>query len=424
MIPLPARWRRHAVFAAIERLAPTSALRALLSIPEYEGAVLTPRRILNLYLNRWEALRLRETLRSYPAKLTVEPTNICNLRCPACFTGVGQSGRKSGPLRLDLFLNLLRELGDYLFQIEFTNWGEPLLAKDLCAMIRAASERGISTTTSTNLSLPFDRDRAEALVASGLDVLGVSIDGARQQTYEQYRVRGNLDTVLSNCRMLVDAKRRMGSSKPKLVWEFHVFPHNVDDIETGKAMAAALGMEISISKGWVIGPEWKAVGDHKFFLGNPEPFPCLFLWHFAVVNNDGGVAPCCGTFYREDDMGKLSTGVGDAGSESFRAVWNGARFREARRLYKRRADAPEEARARICHDCPSTILWEQWQDHLAAGLSPDAFRSTFNFNDGFNYFWQRRPERAPAPRSGAAPAAPASGNPGEMLSTSGSSGMG
>ena len=50
-------------------------------------------------------------------------------------------------------------------------------------MVREASARGISTTTSTNFSIPFDAARAEAVVASGLDVLGVSLDGrARRRT--------------------------------------------------------------------------------------------------------------------------------------------------------------------------------------------------------------------------------------------------
>jgi len=388
------RRRRNAVYAAIQRLVPTSPLRALAAVPEYAGATVTARRMLNLYLNRWEALWLRERLRSYPVKLTIEPTNICNLRCPACFTGVGEFGRKPGPMKLDFFHQLMGELGDYLFQIEFTNWGEPLLAKQFCAMVAAANARGISTITSTNFSLPFDRERAEALVVSGLDILGVSIDGARQETYQQYRVRGDLEIVLRNCRMVVDAKQRLGSPTPKVVWEFHVFPHNIEDIDLAKRLAAEIGMETSISKGWVVGPEWQSTGEHQFFLGNPEPFPCLFLWQFAVVNNDGGVAPCCGTFYREDDMGKLSTGAGDSGATRFRDVWNGERFREARRLYKRRADATEEARARICHDCPSTVLWEQWQTYLDAGGAPKEFRSTASFNDGFNYFWQRRPAGA------------------------------
>jgi organic radical activating enzyme len=385
------RWRRHPVLAIGTRQP--VGVKSFFAVPRYPGAVPTARRILNLYRSRWETFRLRETLRSYPIKLTVEPTNACHLRCPACLTGAGERGRSARPLRMDLLERLLDEIGGHLFQVEFTNWGEPLLAKEFPALVQAAVRRGLSTTTSSSLSLPMDRERAEALVASGLHVLGVSIDGTRQESYQAYRVRGDLETVLGNCRLINDAKRRLRSTTPALVWEFHVFPHNVGDVEQARAMAAELGMEITVSKGWVVGPEWKSADDVQFYLGNPEVFPCLFLWQQAVVNNDGGVAPCCGAFYQDDDMGRLAAGGEDGAARSFREVWNGPRFREARRFYRGREGASAAERSRICYECPTTVLWEQWRTHLAADRDPRAFSVGFTFNDGFNYFWNRRPGR-------------------------------
>src|SRR5262245_59684650 len=152
-------------------------------VPDYPGATVTRKRLWNLYKLRWASNRVWTRLQSYPAKLTIEPTTACNLRCPACFTGVGEVGRKGSPLSLDVYRALLAELGDYLFQIELCNWGEPLLAKHLHTMIEDAHARGIETLISTNFSIPFDDERAERLVRSGLSVLGVSIDGARQDTY-------------------------------------------------------------------------------------------------------------------------------------------------------------------------------------------------------------------------------------------------
>ena len=58
-------------------------VRGLLQHPGYEGTRVTPRRMANLVLNRWEHRNVRSTLRSYPVKLIVEVTNVCNLRwCP------------------------------------------------------------------------------------------------------------------------------------------------------------------------------------------------------------------------------------------------------------------------------------------------------------------------------------------------------
>ena len=162
--------------------------------PDYEGARLTSKRLWNFYRARWAHYRLHTRVGAVPVKLTLEPTSVCNLECPACFTGAGEVGRARRPMSLDCYRLLLAELGDRLLQIEFYNWGEPLLAKDVYVMIAEAVRLGISTTISTNFSIPFDAEKAERLVRSGLHVLGVSLDGVRQATYEQYRVRGKLDT--------------------------------------------------------------------------------------------------------------------------------------------------------------------------------------------------------------------------------------
>lgn len=364
--------------------------------PWARNARLTPRRLLNLYRNRWEHWQRATSLRSYPLKLIVEPTNVCNLHCPCCFTGDGQIGRERTPMSLDLFRRLLDELGDRLFEVEAFNWGEPLLARHIYAMVADASARGIGTTVNTNFSLPFDAEKAERLVRTGLSVLRVSIDGACQATYARYRVGGSLDTVLANCRLVVAAKQRLRSRTPALVWEYHVFPHNVDDVAPARVMAAELGMEFLPFKGQVPGREW-STGSEWHFCHEPSPMPCASLWAIAVVHNDGGVAPCNGTFYREDDLGHLAVRPGDLGASSFREVWNGARYRSARGFFRVRSGSEDERRL-VCFDCPNTRLHEQWIGHLVAGGTAESFTSPWGTNDVWNYFWSRRPSGERPPR--------------------------
>src|SRR2546430_5187889 len=83
-------------------------MRDFLTPPGYEGARWSARKLLNVYLSRWEEGRGRTKLRSYPFKLTVEATGACNLRCPACFTGVGDVGRPGSAMPLDLYRRVLR----------------------------------------------------------------------------------------------------------------------------------------------------------------------------------------------------------------------------------------------------------------------------------------------------------------------------
>jgi hypothetical protein len=367
---------------------------------EYEGATPTVRRLLNYYLLCWEWYRVKTTLRSYPVRLIIESSGACNLSCPHCFTGAGEVGHARSPVALEFYRRLLAEMGDYLWQVELHNWGEPLLNKHVGRMIAEASARGISTSLCTNFSLPFDRERAEQLVTSGLKVLGVSIDGARQETYEQYRVGGQLDVVLRNCRLVADAKARLGSPTPRMNWVFIAFPHNLGDIDTARAMAHELGMDFKASRGRVFGPDWDPEA-RLFPHEEVEPIPCYTLWHTVVVNSDGGVAPCCGSFYKEDDMGRLMT---DAEAPAFREVWNGERFRLARQFYNRRTGTDAE-RQHICFNCPQTIDWEHFVRYVVTGGSRAEWEPTIKSNERYNYFLTRRPPGAVSrPRARAAAA--------------------
>jgi MoaA/NifB/PqqE/SkfB family radical SAM enzyme len=375
----------------LSRIKPNFALydvREFFRLPPYPGTRITLKRRLNLYLVRFERMRGHSRVWGYPTILTIEAANLCNLRCPYCFTGIGAESRERSHFPLPLYKRLIDELGEYLFEVELHNWGEPLLNKNVAELIRIASSRGISTTLSTNFSFPFDSSRAEALVSAGLAQLGVSIDGVAQETYEQYRVRGKLNTILSNIGLVNEAKQKLRSSTPRLIWEFHVFEHNKDEVEPAKAMARELGMDIDISKGWVAGPEWDPDGPFKFFAA-PTADGCTFLWQRAVVSVDGGVAPCCGTFYKEDDFGSVA-------EKSFREVWNNESFQEARKLFKSRQGS-EKGKSLICYDCPETLTREDYLRHLAEGRDRESFRGRFTSNDGFGHFFNRRPGGPGAP---------------------------
>lgn len=369
----------------IQRLTPSFGLydvRVFLRPLRPLGSKLTLRRLLNLYVVRFQRMRGHTKIRGYPVTLTIESANVCNLACPFCFTGAGEVSRARTHFPMPLYKRTMDELGDYLFQLELHNWGEPLLNKNIPDLIQVATDKGISTLISTNFSFPFSEERAEALVASGLSVLGVSLDGARQETYERYRVKGNLDVALDNVRRVNDAKKKLGSASPKLIWEFHVFEWNQDDIELARSMAEELDMEIAVDKGWVAGEEWKPRGDFKFYQSPPAD-RCEFLWERAVINSDGGVAACCGAFYKEDDFGSTL-------DVSFREVWNNKNFQEARKLFASR-DGSEHGKSIICYECPATLNWEDYKQHIAAGGERIAFTSRFTTNDGFNFFFDRKP---------------------------------
>ena len=122
------------------------------------------------------------TIRHTPLFVSVEPSAVCQLRCPAC--PVGLSAKRSvspqgGLMPRDLWERALSQIKDSAFVIQFYFQGEPLLNKDLPLMIREAHDAGLYTIVSTNAQA-MTPELAKALVAAGLDRIIICMDGLTQ----------------------------------------------------------------------------------------------------------------------------------------------------------------------------------------------------------------------------------------------------
>ncbi len=319
--------------------------------PAYTGLHWTPKRLANFYLSRLDEMRVRTRVRARPLRLHMEINNTCNLHCPGCMTGLGMTTRPKAYMSVEDAAAVFDEIGDTLLYFEPYLWGDPLVHPDVGEIIRLATRRGIATLISTNLSMHFTRERARDLVTSGIGVIGVAIDGATQQTYEQYRRGGDISRVFENLGWLVEARRAYGHNV-RIVWEYHMFPHNLHEVEQARAIAESLGVDFCATKGWVIGDD--------FVKEKPIPaIRCYYLWQDATIRGAGGMSSCCGSFRSADDLGDVSQGVMRA--------WNSSEFQKARGLFRDRARASETAKKLICYECPVLLTHDGQQRHVASG---------------------------------------------------------
>lgn len=111
-----------------------------------------------------------------PSNLLIEPTNICNLKCPGCPTGCGILKRPKGYMALDNFKKIIDDCEGNLERAMLWNYGEPFLNKDLFKMIKSARSKNIKVVTSTNAH--FLPGKIDELVDSGINKVIVSLDGA------------------------------------------------------------------------------------------------------------------------------------------------------------------------------------------------------------------------------------------------------
>ncbi len=329
-------------------------------------ALLRTKRLLNFAAVQLQFRLAKKVVWGHPYVMIVDTINSCNLKCPLCPTGLNMPGRPKGRMKLDAFKRITDELGDYALALVLYNWGEPLLNKDIFAMIEYATERHIKTILSSNLNL-LDEEMARRMVGSGLDKIIVSLDGASDETYRQYRIGGDFDAVIKNLKLLLKTRDEMESATPKVVWQFLVFKHNEKEVDDARKMAEQIGVdETDVFTGYLGGPgqtpyvgdkntpelldKWLC-SDSKFsgqfdYFANPDYLSnrkCYFLWQTITINWDGSVAPCCCVFDQSTDFGNIT-------QQSFKEIWNNEKFRSARNLFGRNANGQNVPNT-ICRTC-------------------------------------------------------------------------
>ncbi len=278
-------------------------------------------------------------VKGFPVKLTVDPSANCVLYCPLCPTGQADKGRKRGEMDFFDFKKLIDEVGQYLFEIDLFNWGEPFLNKDIFKMIFLCYERKIITRLSSNLNY-FPHGFEKKLVEGRLNHLVVSLDGTSQESYEKYRVNGSIKKVLEAVERIKKEKNRQNSKLPFITWQFIVFGHNKHEMKQAKDLVKKWGFDRIVfieNRG--------DMGKELFYKKNESSKKtCNFLWNQSVVNWDGSVSPCCLYYDEKYDFGNVF-------KDGFEAVWNNDNYQKARGIIKLEKAVDSRGKNLVCFNC-------------------------------------------------------------------------
>lgn len=290
-----------------------------------------------------------------PYGVNIDPTNLCNFRCPFCPTGnpsaLASVGRPKGIMKLDLFQKIIGDLRDLthhagrkITRLQLWKDGEPLLHKQYAEMVRLAkqSEVADSVEMTTNGSL-LNRTTIDGLLDAGLDVLRISVEHVQDSVYQAIsNGRVSYADIRRNVSDLYSQKEACGSP-------LHVHAKTIDAGLSEAEKARFIQDFAGISDSWNIDviSGWSRMQIQDFTLGVqttigvdgmtpkmerlvcPEPFAKL------AVNFDGSVSVCCADWSH-------GTVVGDVTRESIGEIWEGeqlASFR-VRHLSGQRATIP------------------------------------------------------------------------------------
>jgi len=190
-------------------------------------------------------------------------------------------------------------------------------------------------------------EKLEELLHSGLTYMSVSLDGADQETYAEYRTGGNLALALDNAGRLIRLRKRAGGRTPYLTWQFLVFPHNEHQVGEARKLSEEIGFDRFTTMRGITGRNMQDVVDS----GDTDVMKdlrggiCDWLWTTATVHWNDKLGPCCLQFMERDDFGSLGDG-------DFMAVWNNAEFQYARSLFSKQ---PRAYQSIICNHCYKVV---------------------------------------------------------------------
>jgi MoaA/NifB/PqqE/SkfB family radical SAM enzyme len=179
--------------------------------------------------------------------LQVEVSARCHGRCGYC--PVGRSpGRSRGTL---MSMEVFEHLEPFFHStglVFLQGWGEPLLHPrfwEMAGRARRAAARVGFTTSGVHL----DEGNRRGLIQSGVDIMGVTLAGARQSTHDRFRGGCPLDVIDANLRRLRQEREETASHLPAIHIAYLLLAGNLEEVEAVVDLAERWGAsEIVVSQ--------------------------------------------------------------------------------------------------------------------------------------------------------------------------------
>ncbi len=248
--------------------------------------------------------------------LVAELTYSCPLRCAYCSNPV-HVGQRDAALSTDDWLQVIEEAGDLgALHVHFTG-GEPLLCKDLVALVRRARKKQFYTNLITS-GTPLSFERLEELRAAGLDHVQLSFQAVTRES--NLRIAG-VDAIEQKVQVarwtkalglaltvnIVVHKQNL-SELPQLIALAETFePHRIE-LANAQYLGWALlnrenllpsASELELARNLAQAAQTRLHGKIDVLSVLPDyyanrPRPCMQGWaqSYAVVTPDGLVLPC------------------------------------------------------------------------------------------------------------------------------------
>ncbi len=293
----------------------------------------------------------------FPSQVLVDPTEVCNLACIHCPHSTFEKSEYYGGLSLDPELNakLVDEVGRHgrnaTQYIRYSSEGEPLIHPGIFEMLEYAHRNsGVTVTLTTNGTL-LDEDRTERLLATGVDVVDISIDAFTPETYAKIRVKGELNVTRANVLRLIQMSEQ-SSFNTKVVVSYIEMPQNLHEASDFETFWKDNGADYVVMRRLHSASGAKAdVADRmRKEIEAESRRPCLYPWERILLNPRGHLAFC------PADWTHGAT-IADYHTTTIYETWQGEFYQKLREAHLNN----DYSGYRFCGQCPD---WREtrWPD--------------------------------------------------------------
>lgn len=160
----------------------------------------------------------------------MDQINRCNLRCRMCaFSDERIKKLKKIKMEYWVFEKIANEIFPYAYYVALSCLTEPLLVKDLPERLRFLREKQVPFSELITNGMLLSKEIILSFIENGLTRLGISLDGAKKETYESIRVGASFKKILKNLEMINNLKEEKGANFPKLRFIMVLSEKNLDE---------------------------------------------------------------------------------------------------------------------------------------------------------------------------------------------------
>jgi len=306
-------------------------------------------RLLNRAKILWSYLRRSARVPALPVEYIVETTAKCNLYCPMCPRETHPQPKED--MSAEIFERLVQGAQSTAEHMMLIGLGEPFLDRAIFDRIEYCERHGIATLLSTNGTL-LEEETAARLLASRLQHVTLSFDGASKETFEHYRKGARFERVRDNFIRFARMKHQRGA-QIQIVVQMVRMPGNAHEVEEFKRFWSAVPgvdqVRVKEDETNLVQPDR---ADQRAAAGRKgKARPCHYLWRGAMyVKHDGRVYPCCQSYSLDGEP------VGDLRTQTLPEIFNSNEMTGLRRLHTLGRAGEVDMCRRCCTPMPHPVL--------------------------------------------------------------------